>query len=274
MNEHLRPVPESGDSPAEPPSTTKKRAGQRPRAAKALPTNRMKFDMQVTALRAIAIESDYGKHAVNSEDIATRVGVIAATAGLNNQFFMEAGLVERVKKGHYRSTEAVNAFTREHSFKGDKAGVQLAETLKQSWFYREVERQLAMGTTTTSQMVEVLARAAGATKDHQVQLATLLTWLEYAGLITMANGQVHLTGAAAPSPPWREPKPDMPDKPPADPASEGTTKTQRQTADAVLSFSFDFALTADDLQRLSPEQIQAVFGAVGEVMAVKAAIQK
>lgn len=40
-----------------------------------------------------------------------------------------------------------------------------------------------------------------------------------------------------------------------------------------MSFSFDFELTAEDLEDLSPEQIQAAFKAVGEVMAMKAAIK-
>lgn len=279
MNDHLRPVPESGDSPAEPPPATNRRAAQRARAKRALPTDRMKFDMQVTALRAIAIASDFGKRHVGSEDIAPRVGVIPATAGLNNQFFMESGLILRVKKGQYKPTDTVNKFTQEHSFDPVKAGAQLAETLRDTWYYREVEQQLAMGTTTTGKMVGVLALEAGATKAHEIQLATLLTWLVYAGLITLDNDKVQLTGKPpAPTAPQKaDPEPEQPPRPTADPVPEGTTTKGHQevpAAQAVLSFTFDFALTAEDLQRLSPEQIQAVFGAVGDVMAIKSAIQK
>ena len=38
----------------------------------------------------------------------------------------------------------------------------------------------------------------------------------------------------------------------------------------VLAFSFDFSLSADDLKKLKPDQIAAMFEAVGKVMAIKA----
>ena len=37
---------------------------------------------------------------------------------------------------------------------------------------------------------------------------------------------------------------------------------------AVLAVSFDVRMTADDLARLSPDQIKALFEAVGTVMAL------
>ncbi len=42
--------------------------------------------------------------------------------------------------------------------------------------------------------------------------------------------------------------------------------------ETILGFSFDFTLTGDELAKLSPEQITALFKAVGDVMAIKAAV--
>ena len=59
-------------------------------------------------------------------------------------------------------------------------------------------------------------------------------------------------------------------------APEGTTTApaggQSQDPETILGFSFDFALTGDELAKLSPEQITALFTAVGEVLKIKAAL--
>src|SRR5437762_638271 len=95
-------VPETEPENNGPEAT--KRARPRARASKALPTDRLKFEAQVKALSAIVLQSRNGQEAVGADDIAPRIGVVPATAGLNNAFFMEAGLVERESKGRYKPT--------------------------------------------------------------------------------------------------------------------------------------------------------------------------
>lgn len=275
MNEHLRPVPESA-APTEPPAS-QGRAARRPRTSRALPTDRMKFEIQVGALRAIAIASDFGKTAVSSEDISSRLGVAATTAGLNNAFFMESGLVTRESKGRYKPTDAVNKFARAYGFDEAKAGELLAESLKSTWYFREIEQQLAMGGTPVQRMVEVLAHAAGATSDHSAQLTMLLTWLEYAGLVDTSSGFILVRGA----PKLEEEDEESPavkdhSKPPAGSSGEGSTHdaskadAPKDRSETILAFHFDLSLTPEDLHGLTPEQIHAVFDAVGKVMAIKA----
>jgi hypothetical protein len=266
-------------------ATTTKRPPAHARPTKALPTDRLKWDQQVNALKAIAVASNNGEKAVGADDIAPRLGIVPATAGLNNQFFMESGLIDRERKGLYKPTAEVNKFAQKHTFDPAGAGRELAGILRQTWYFQAVQTQLKMGTTTRDTMIRVLADAAGAVKAHEIKLASLLAWLEFAGLISTEGGTVEITADA--------PKGEAPDtetpgagegnedgKPPADPEGKRTTESGGHQdpdpppkAEPVLSFSFDFGLTAADLKELSPEQIQAVFEAVGKVAAVKATIK-
>jgi hypothetical protein len=278
MNDSL---PEAGGNA--PSSQTK--AERRLRAAKPLPTNRMKMATQVDALKAITIASQYGERGVSALDIAPRLGLSPATAGLNNAFFLEVGLLVRERKGHYKPTEASINFTRKASFNEAQAAKILAPSFRDSWYYHEVAQQLGMGPATTKRMVEVLAHAAGATSDHTSQLESVLLWLEYVGLVVIADGHVQLgqhdlqdlevpaNELAAPDEP-AEPKRAQP----AASERKGTTiKAQRENgaaqAETVLSLNFDLALTADDLRKLTAEQITALFEAVGKVAAIKVAMQ-
>lgn len=165
-------------------------------------------------------------------------------------------------------------------FDPDRAGRELGDTLREAWYFREVRKQLAMGRQTEAQMIEVLAEAAGASAERKLQLKWLLEWLRYAGLIDTKSGFVVLAGT---EPADKTPIPNKHDnkgdgKPPEAPTAPGDPESKAATtgdhnerqAEAVLSFSFDFSLTADDLSGLTPDQIRAVFEAVGTVMAIKA----
>jgi hypothetical protein len=280
---------ESSESGAtEPTSDSRMRAPSRPRARKALPTDRLKLDVQKGALVAISLASDYGRRAVGSEDIAPRIGVSPATAGLNNAFFMESGLITRESKGRYKPTNETIKFARDYAFDAVRAGKILGGPLAQTWCFHAVRQQLGMGPVSKDTMIQVLAHEAGASKDHQVQLAAMLSWLEYAGLIEDKGGNIKIIEGAA-GPPAGDagaagtaaqdvvPPADVPDRAPVPPTPAGaTTKTGHQAprgnAETMLGFAFDFSLTKDDLGALSGEQIEALFGAVGKLMAIKASI--
>ncbi len=281
------PPSHTPEQPAETPQS-QGRSAARPRPTKALPTDRMKFEMQVGALRSIAVVSDFGKRAVGGEDIAPTLGVSGATAALNNQFFMESGLIARKSKGRYLPSDAVVKFAQRHSFDPEEAGHVLAPILADTWFFREVKRAIPLSPA-RNRMIEVLAYAAGTTKDRSAQLGSLLAWLEYAGLIVVENGTVRLGERASETNGGDEDGlADRQDPPadPADPNSETPTKgeqTERQQkppkdeqpmrGPTLLALSFDLSLTADDLGRLSAEQITALFEAVGKVAAIKGAIK-
>lgn len=284
--EHHDGGPEAAGSDEGSPSV---RVRVKPRAKKALPTDRLKLDVQKKALGAIAVLSDYGQRSVGAADLAPSLGLSPATAGLNNSFFMESGLIVRESKGKYKPTEAVNEYARRYSFDSDRAGLCLTALLSQTWFFQCVRRHLAgIGPASRDKLIELLAYEAGATKEHAVQLGSLLGWLEYAGLIAYSgDDRVYTLARNAPKDPDEAPGAidgsEVDGDGDTDPAPKSTTTEKvaegekKDRVDAVqpkpvLSFSFDFALTKDDLAALTPEQIEAVYKAVGGVMAIKASL--
>lgn len=283
QQDHLRPVPppeptgqpEASNESAQ-PSSSRRRAI--PRTTRPLPTDRLKFDAHKQALKAIAISSEFGKQTVGSDAIARALSVAETTAGLNNAFFVDSGLITKEGRGQYRPTEPTNAFARKHSFSDAEAGLLLADTLKKTWYFKAVAQRLQIGPATKPQIIEALAHGAGATAERQSQLDGLLDWLSYAGLVRF-EGSAIVIPAAAPSPPppgggGANVDEDPPGGPGDDGAGKGATKhgghTPRQ--DPVVSMSFEFALTAGDLKQLAPEQIKALFEAVGVLMATKGAL--
>jgi len=234
----------------------------------------LKFEVGVAGLKAIAVSSDNGKHAVGAEELAMRLNLSPASAGLNNAFFTEVGLVTKEGRGRYKPTELALEFARKHTFDQEAAGKVLAPAFRTTWCFQEVQKQVAMEPRVTKdQMVQVLAAAAGATNDHRVQLLGILDWLQYAGVIEIKDDVVTVvpTDSATPDP---APAPVVPPAPEGAAAAGKGTTTQREhqapQAAPVMSLSFELALTAEGLQRLSPEQITALFGAVGTIVAIKA----
>lgn len=274
QTDHLRPVPDEGNAGG--PKAGKKRTPQRPRARNPLPTDRLKLGAQVEGLKAYAAASGYGKEAVGANEIAPYLGVAPATAGLNNAFFADSGLLVRESKGLYKPTQATNEFARRYGFDAKRAGRELAEPLRGTWYFQTVERRLSMGPVTTADVIDTLAQTAGATKDHQVQLMSMLSWLELAGLVRIESGEVSLVANGSTVEKSPAASSNGASGQPADPEGEGTTQEehgpQDPPAETVLSFSFDFKLTKSDLEGLSPDQITALFEAVGKVVAIKATI--
>ena len=285
MESSLRSVPVAlaDHGPGDPPPTGEtprvERSRPHPRAQRALPTDRMRFDVQVQALKAFAVTSKYGQFAVTSEEIASILPVSATTAGLNNNFCYEAGLLVRESKGRYKPTEAVNQFARDHSWAPDRAGRALAPILAKTWFYEAVENQLAMGPATRQQLVSALGQVAGATTDHTGHLDTIVQWLDYAQLIRFDDaGLAHpvaLEDTPAEAAPVAATEPEANEEPDGSRGGghdDGGTPPRMVNPAGVLGLTFDFQLTAEDLAKLSTEQIEALFAAVGKVMAIKAAV--
>lgn len=249
-----------------------------PRAGKALPTDRLKFDAQVEALKAFVMESNAGQKAVTSGDIAPHVGVVEATASLNNAFFMDAGLISRESKGRYKPTKATIEFTQTFGFDPVAAKAKLGEPLSKTWFFAAVRDRVAMGNADKERVIQVLANKAGAMSAHRPKLDALLEWLAYGGLIKI-NGTKVLMGDAPETPEKpaetpagesnkeQQPKPSTPDPAAGAGAGAGTTK-----GPAVLEFSFTCSMTAEDLTQLEPEQITALYSAIGGVMAAQSAL--
>ena len=121
-----------------------------------------------------------------------------STAGLNNVFFVESGLLEKSAKGRYLPTDAVMEFQRKHSFDPQQAGAVLKPVLTRTWYADVVRQRLLFGPADVDDLVKVLADDAGADASFKSQLESLIDWLALADVIAVAaDRQVRIVGDEA-----------------------------------------------------------------------------
>lgn len=282
---HLRPVPEladSGTGSTEPPAPSgSTRAAQRSRPTRVLPTDRVKFDLQLEILRTFARLSA-GKRPVNSEQIASALKVSTNTAALSNAFFVECGWLSRVGRGQYVATEPAVQYNRRMEFAATTAATTaaavelLAESARTSWYWEVLEPNLTAGRMSKNEVLVILATEANASEEHRPQLENILNWMAFLNLIETDGESMVATEAAL----------DAGDTEPAQADAEGDTDLMpkygqgasdkpedrrpgvgrvNSSGDVVIAFSTDLRLTGEDLASLSPDQIRALFEGLGMV---------
>lgn len=270
----LRPVP--GPSiPARPAP----RSESRPRPGRSLPTDRMKVEVQRSALLALARLS-FGTRPVDANALGVALNISPATAPLSNGFFRDSGWIERSGKGKYVATPALMDYYNKVNSQMPNAGASLAATAANAWYWEALSPYLSATGTPLSRTEAIyhLRRAAEATPDHDPQVANLLEWLQIIGLVRLTeDGVVRADGAPAaqptqpqPTPPTTENEPDtVPAASTATEVPKPTTQTPAKPGTPpIVSFHFDVQLSAIDLAALSPEQIKSLFEAVGTIAAV------
>lgn len=267
------------------PVSSKRRSEPRKRPSKSLPTDRMKFEVQVRVLQAAGRLSGAGKRPIDSQQLSAAMGgeVSHYTVGLSHQFFLDCGWLEKRGRGEYAASDALIDFNRRLGTDGDdlpRAVEALRVPLTHSWFWRAIEPQLAHGSVPVSEIMVVLMQEAEVGSAHIPQIRNVLEWLRFAGLISIVDDRVGPVDGGAP-PLSVEPDVDIATSPPQ---PEGAPTLEARSAltvvappvstpsapPSVLSFDFSFKLTVADLAGLSPEQIKSLFEAVGTVMSVKA----
>jgi hypothetical protein len=270
---HLRPVepPTDGESPTG-------RQQQRQRAGRALPTDRMKMDLQVRVLQTLGRLSGQRKAPVNADDLSRAVGDVApSTVGLSNRFFKDAGWLDAAGRGRYAATDELVEYTRRLAAGTPaRAKEPLTAAMRNSWFWEYLQPYLTAGPLAVNEAVIMLMRQADAIDSHVPMIRNVIEWMEFAGLVVTHDDQIVMAdGETARSP-------GSPSPPSAPAGAGGEEPTETRAADekatkpaggspprAVVTLSFDVRLTAEDLAQLSPEQIKTFFEAVGTVAAVK-----
>jgi hypothetical protein len=261
-----------GDSRTKP-----ERQQQRQRATRPLPTDRMKFDLQIKVLQTTARLSGPGRRPVSAPDLSRAVGaVVPATVILSHRFFRDCGWLEPRGRGLYAATDSLIEYSRQLAA-GDPSGrarALLREPMKSAWFWAVLEPHLGEGTLAVNEALVLLMREAQASESHLPMLRNLIEWLAFVGLVEVNDERVvlaqdELTTSAKPVP--------VPDVPAVSASAvvSGTATMETQAhvepagQPAVLTFGFDLSLTAEDLGKLAPDQITALFEGVGKVMAMK-----
>jgi hypothetical protein len=270
---------DSNQSPDYPPS---RRAAKR-RPAKPIPSDRMKWDVQFKVLRTLG---QLGTRTTDAEFLSKAMSgeVSHYTVALSHGFFVECGWLARVGRGEWRPTDALLGYVRQAQYNTEKALAFLREPAKDSWVWRTMSETLSNGSVEINTMLATLAHEAEA-DSHRTQLLMILQWFEFIGLIVVdenavrraedtdgsqdhaehadsaatANPTTTATATVVASPERQETAASVP-KP---------TNAASGRPDALLNFDFSISLTAADLAVLTPEQISAVFEAVGKVVAIQ-----
>jgi hypothetical protein len=266
--------PEGGVTvPPQSPATAAAKRAAVVRPNSPVPTDRMKLPQSIDALRAFATLSKGGQEPVTTAMVGNNIHLAVTTAGLNNNFFKSVGLITQAGKGSYKPTAVTMEFARKYSFDKETAPKILAPAFSDTWFYDAVKQKLELiPDSTVDHVVEMLAGVAGTDSTYEVQYTRLLEWLEYVGLITTDGGFVKMT-EASPAETVRQSDVSAVDSMTSPANPESTEPTTQGGAPPLVSLSIEISVTAEDLVRLTSEQITALFDGIGKVASVKAALQ-
>lgn len=275
---HLHAVDSNGvvtpPPPSGPDSARPKRSSQKARPAHPVPTDRLKFDTQVQALRTICSASRNGEVAVTADDMGNLMGILPVTAVLNNSFFASVNLIEKEGRGGYRPTPIALEFQRKWTFDKAEAPKLLAPAFIGAWFFEAIKRKIELGDgqATRADLIETLAGIAGTDNSYSTQYGFLIEWLEFVGLVRNDSGVIRLSGAI---PEEVAAEADSSHAAPVVEVETPTVPTVKVTsASPVVALTVEVVLTADDLGKLTSEQITALFDGIGKVAAVKDALKQ
>lgn len=157
----------------------------------ALPTDRLKFDTQLSVLRAYGAASGSSRERVRLDDVASAGGVAKDTVSITNEFFRSVGLISKEGR-EFRPSEAVVDFTTAHQWNEQSAPFKLAEQLRESWFGKRVVRRLSVQATPRAEIVSELAIEAGASPSHRPRVEMLVDYLRAAGIVAESGEELRL----------------------------------------------------------------------------------
>lgn len=275
-------IPAAADSstpdtpaPEAPVVNTPPTADERP--VKALPTDRLSFPKQLEVLRAYAVASGQTGKAVTNSDVANLTKLNVSSAGLNNSFFSEIGLITKSGNGYVPATEVVN-FNRQWGYNTSTAGHKLAPALRRTWFGEIVCSRLQMNPMTDKEAIGDLADGAKAGQRYAGQLSTLLDYLETAGLVTQEGGMVRqgVMIRAADEPTRSEATADVtpvvpvPTSPPMGAVSTGFASAPA----GAVQFHVDVTVDMKEMATWKPEVVAAFFAGVAQVISAKAMVER
>lgn len=150
---------------------------------KALPTQRLSFEKQLSILRAYGAASGTERKAVTIAEVGSILSDIATTSvSLCNQFFVDVGLLAR-EGNRFRPAASVIEYLHAHEWNPETAANKLGAELRDTWFARCLQPKLAYRTLTRDEAVSYLAEEAKATTDYRKQLDVLIDYLDAAALV-------------------------------------------------------------------------------------------
>ena len=181
------------------------------------------------------------------------VEMAASTVAMANPFFASIGLLQRLDVGTYIPSPDVIAFLAAFQWDPETAAHRLEIPFRQAWFGQALIPRIMYGSVSDDAAISTLAEASCAGPEHRKSLTFLLEFMEAAGIIDRAEGQVRLkepamaiTAAAVPG--LNAPPDDTPIR---------------------VQFHVNIQVDAKDLSSWTPEQIQALFRGIADLDVVR-----
>jgi hypothetical protein len=261
-----------------PPNSGSAAKAQKQRANRSLPTDRLSLDKQIDVLRAIAQMSGNGRRPVTAEDLSAAIGLKGHTGGLSNRFFRDSGWAEPAGRGMYAATEPLLDYHRHLNVDAqDVVGARryLAAAAQSSWYWGAIEPMLDEGGARQTMILHALSKAAGA-YDHTPQLMLILAWLDWLGLVRregellfrsdMVSRASEDDGDSVVDLDGRNEDQDSQlvdpdcevgseDSDPTSTLESDSSQVGRVETPALVSFSFNVRITAEDAAKLTSEQL-------------------
>jgi hypothetical protein len=255
------------------------RRDARQRPQQSLPTDRLKLDVQLSLLEAYGTLSGPQRRDVTTDLLSQSIGLSPATAGLCNGFFAASGWIEKHGKGRYIATDALLSYTRQKAVGDERQGLAaLAQAMTESWYWAELAPLVVVTGFGRKQAKLVLMTSAGASPDHLPQVENVIVWLVRVGLLredgdrlfpsTEVGAAVAVPGATDTVKVTVTPGQDTPEIEPAGTPVQEPTTNAPGPAGAFVSFNFHVWLSADDLQKMEPDQIRATFDVASKISAI------
>src|SRR5690348_12696847 len=200
---HHRRCTVAEDLKAVPPPSSK--PTQKPRATRALPTDRITFQKQLDLLRAYAAIASSTGRGVSNKAVADVAKMADSTASLANAFFTDVGFLQRGDGGLVPAAEVVSYY-RAHQWNPDGASTKLAPILTNTWFGKVLLPKVSFRPIEESEAVNDLADAAAAGPELEAKLRMLIEYLEAGGLV-QRDGTLLRAGKSAAATPADPAKP-------------------------------------------------------------------
>lgn len=160
------------------------------RLVKVIPTDRVSFEKQLSALRAYAAASGQEKKAVTNDEVAAVMSDLAPSSiSLCNPFFSDVGLL--IPEGRkQRPDEAVFDFQHAFEWSPESAGEKLHGVFADTWAAKALVPKLTFRELSKDEAIHFLAEESKATKAHRRNLETLLEFLNVAGVVRVEGNTV------------------------------------------------------------------------------------
>lgn len=135
------------------------------------------------ALRAfvIAVETEDGP--VTNEQAGKIIDMAAATVVVCNPFLTDVGLIIRKESGKFDVSEEARAFKQAYEWNTETAGHKLSRAFSDKWFAKALLPRLKMRDWGKEEALQILAEAAGASKEYQLNLWMLIEFMAVAGML-------------------------------------------------------------------------------------------